>query len=62
LFVKTYEFLLWLIPLTLKFPKAQRFLLAERLGKLALVFREGDHPDAVFFDHAKMTGPIIALL
>jgi len=27
-----YDFLLWLIPLTLKFPKAQRFLLAERLG------------------------------
>jgi hypothetical protein len=38
LFVKTYDFLLWLIPLTLKFPKAQRFLLAERLGKMALDF------------------------
>lgn len=38
LFVKSYDFLLWLIPLTLKFPKAQRFLLAERLGKLALDF------------------------
>jgi hypothetical protein len=38
LFAKTYDFLLWLIPLTLKFPKAQRFLLAERLGKLALDF------------------------
>lgn len=38
LFVKTYDFLLWLLPLTLKFPKAQRFLLAERLGGLALDF------------------------
>jgi len=38
LFVKTYDFLLWLIPLTLKFPKAQRFLLAERLGEMALDF------------------------
>ena len=38
LFVKTYEFLLWLIPLTLKFPKAQRFLLAERLSGMALDF------------------------
>jgi hypothetical protein len=38
LFVKTYDFLLWLIPLTLSFPKAQRFLLAERLGKMALDF------------------------
>lgn len=40
LFVKTYDFLLWLLPLTLKFPKAQRFLLAERLGKMALDFYE----------------------
>lgn len=38
LFVKTYDFLLWLIPLTLKFPKSQRFLLAERLGTMALDF------------------------
>lgn len=36
LFVKTYDFLLWLLPLTLKFPKSQRFLLAERLSGLAL--------------------------
>src|SRR5690606_17474015 len=28
LFVKTYDFLLWLLPITLKFPKSQRFLLA----------------------------------
>jgi len=38
LFAKTYDFLLWMLPLTLKFPKAQRFLLAERLGKMALDF------------------------
>jgi hypothetical protein len=38
IFIKTYDFLLWLIPLTLKFPKSQRFLLAERLGKMALAF------------------------
>jgi len=40
IFVKTYDFLLWLLPLTLKFPKSQRFLLAERLGKIALDFYE----------------------
>ena len=40
LFGKSYDFLLWLLPLTLKFPKAQRFLLAERLGKMALDFYE----------------------
>lgn len=38
IFVKTYDYLLWLIPLTLKFPRSQRFLLAERLSKLALDF------------------------
>ena len=38
LFVKTYDFLLWFIPLTLKFPKSQRFLLAERLSGMALDF------------------------
>jgi hypothetical protein len=38
IFVKTYDFLLWLIPLTLKFPKSQRFLLAERLSSMALDF------------------------
>jgi hypothetical protein len=38
LFTKTYDFLLWLIPLTLKFPRSQRFLLAERLSKMALDF------------------------
>ena len=36
IFVKTYDFLLWLIPVTLKFPRSQRFLLAERLSHLAL--------------------------
>ena len=40
IFVRTYDFLLWLLPLTLKFPKSQRFLLAERLGKMALDFYE----------------------
>ena len=38
LFVKTYDFLLWLIPVTLKFPRSQRFLLAERLSGMALDF------------------------
>ena len=38
IFIKTYDFLLWLIPLTLKFPKSQRFLLAERLSAMALDF------------------------
>jgi len=40
IFVKTYDFLRWLLPLTTKFPKSQRFLLAERLGTAALDFYE----------------------
>lgn len=38
IFVKTYDFLLWFIPVTLKFPKNQRFLLAERLSRMVLDF------------------------
>lgn len=38
IFAKKYDFLLWLIPLTLKYPKSQRFLLAEKTSKLALEF------------------------
>jgi hypothetical protein len=40
IFVKTYDFLQWLLPLTTRFPKSQRFLLAERLGTAALDFYE----------------------
>lgn len=39
-FVKTYDFLLWLLPQTLKFPKSQRFVLAQRLHGSALTFFE----------------------
>lgn len=38
IFVKTYDFLLWLIPLTLKYPKSQRFLLAEKTSQITLDF------------------------
>lgn len=31
LFVKTYEFLLWLLQETIRFPRSQRFALAQRL-------------------------------
>ena len=40
IFVKTYDFLLWLLPQTLKFPKSQRFVLAQRLHGSALTFHE----------------------
>ena len=37
---KTHDFVAWLIPQTLKFPKSQRFVLAQRLHDSALDFHE----------------------
>jgi len=38
LFVRAYDFLLWLIPQAQKFPRVYRFTLSERVQKLALDF------------------------
>lgn len=40
LFAKSYDFIRWLIPQTLKFPRQQRFVIAERLQSTALDFME----------------------
>lgn len=40
LFTKTYDLLRWLLPATLKFPRQQRFVLAEALQRTALQFQE----------------------
>jgi hypothetical protein len=40
LFSKTHDFLLWLIPLTLRFPRQQRFVLAAALQRDTLRFQE----------------------
>ena len=40
LFTRTYDLLRWLIPATLKFPRQQRFVLAEALQRTALRFQE----------------------
>lgn len=40
LLVKTYDFLKWLLPATEKFPKSQRFVLAQRLQQTAFRFYE----------------------
>ena len=37
---KAYQFLLWLIPVVDKFPRAQKFLLADRIQTLALDMHE----------------------
>lgn len=38
IFVRTYDWLRWLLPLTLQFPKSQRFLMAQRLQEKSLDF------------------------
>lgn len=52
-FVKMFDFVAWLIPLTLKFPREQRFVVASALQREALAAHEdliragyGESPDA----------------
>jgi four helix bundle protein len=40
IFVKTYDLLLWLLPTTTKFPREQRFVLAQRVQETALALQE----------------------
>lgn len=40
LFAKSYDFIRWLIPQTVKFPREQRFVVAERLQGAAMDFME----------------------
>jgi four helix bundle protein len=40
IFTRTYDLLRWLIPLTVKFPRSQRFVLAEALQRTALTLQE----------------------
>jgi four helix bundle protein len=40
IFSKTYDFVAWLIPLTVKFPRQHRFVMAAALQREALCFQE----------------------
>jgi hypothetical protein len=40
IFTRTYDFVSWLIPLSLKFPRSQRFVVTQRLQHAALDFQE----------------------
>ena len=40
IFTKTYDLLRWLLPETVKFPRQQRFVLAEALQRTALQIQE----------------------
>jgi hypothetical protein len=40
IFTRTYDFLSWLIPLTMNLPRSQRFVVTRRLQDAALDFQE----------------------
>lgn len=40
IFARTYDFIAWLIPLTIKFPRSQRFVMAAALQRESLRFQE----------------------
>lgn len=40
IFVRTYDFISWLIPRTMDFPRSQRFVLTKRLQDAVLDFQE----------------------
>jgi len=40
IFARTYDFVAWLIPLTIKFPRSQRFVMASALQREAIRFQE----------------------
>lgn len=56
IFTRTYDLLRWLIPLTVKFPRAHRFVLAARLQETALRFQER----LVEAGRRRQPGPILA--
>ena len=40
IFTRTYDFITWLLPLSLNFPRSQRFVVTKRLQDAALNFQE----------------------
>jgi 23S rRNA-intervening sequence protein len=40
IFTRTYDLLRWLLPVTVKFPRQQRFVVAEAVQHTALLFHE----------------------
>jgi predicted lipid carrier protein YhbT len=52
IFTRTYDMIRWLIPVTVKFPRQQRFVLAQALQKTALELQE-KLIEASFADHPR---------
>ena len=40
IFTRTYDFISWILPLTINFPRSQRFVVTNRLQAAALNFQE----------------------
>jgi len=40
IFIRTFDMMMWLLPVTAKFPKEQRFILAQRTQHAAFEFYE----------------------
>ena len=40
IFTRTYDFVTWILPMTEKFPKSQRFVVTQRLQNAVLNFQE----------------------
>ena len=40
IFTRSYDFISWLLPITEKFPRSQRFIVTQRLTNAALNFQE----------------------
>jgi four helix bundle protein len=40
IFTRTYDFISWLVPITMNFPRSQRFVITNRLQAAALNFQE----------------------
>lgn len=40
IFTRTYDFVTWILPMTEKFPKSQRFIVTQRLQNSVLNFQE----------------------
>ena len=55
IFAKTYDLLSWLVPLTQRFPKAQRFILAQKIQDAGFALQDS------LVRAAKTDGTLVAL-
>jgi four helix bundle protein len=56
IFARTYDFVAWVIPLTIKFPRQQRFVMASALQRESLRFQE------LLIEAAHQKNPAVSLV